>query len=1038
VAELEIPDALREARTEVGFPETLTEIPPDIRDAGPGDLADLGWYPEPGEPGYPCVNGQDCNSGFCIQTPDGMYCTTTCQEECPFGWTCALHIPSRPDEIYICVPSTTDLCRPCMTNSECWANGVDAGQLCADYGPAGNFCGSPCLTDSDCPTGFMCHETDAVDGATAWQCVLKSGECKCNKWYSDEGAKTTCYAENEFGSCEGERACLAQGLSACSAKAPAAETCNGDDDDCDGDVDEGLDGAECLLTNPFGSCPGTTWCINGQVLCQGDEAMQELCDGKDNDCDGATDEGFPDTDDDGVADCLEVDKDGDAIPDVQDNCPSFFNPGQEDFDLDTIGDACDPDDDNDMVADVSDCAPFDADSYPEALETCDGIDNNCNYIVDEGFPDTDFDGWKDCVDDDDDNDDVPDNLDCEPLNPNIYPGADEVCDGLDNDCDETVDEGYGSTTCGLGGCKHTIDNCDNGVMKICNPFEGAAAELCDGKDNDCDGLFDEDLGWLECGIGQCKHNVPVCIGGEPNKCDPKEGASQEVCDGKDNDCDGEADEELGATTCGFGECEHTVDNCSKGVPQICNPFQGAQLETCDGEDNDCDGLADEDLGVATCGLGQCFHSVPKCVDGQPGDCDPLEGAQDEVCDGKDNDCDGKVDQELGLTYCGLGQCGHQVDNCSNGVTQVCDPLEGAGPETCDGVDNDCNGQVDEELGSVTCGLGQCEHTVDICVGGQLQQCNAFEGAQAETCDSLDNDCDGLLDEELGTTTCGQGECEHTIDNCQDGQLVQCDPFEGAVDEICDGKDNDCNGAADPKGSQGCEDYYLDGDSDGYGIGDPKCLCGAEAPYIVTLAGDCDDNNNQAYPAPHAVCGLDADCDGQFADVGEQCDDGNLNSGDGCDATCQLEAGLVLTGTANNGQFGYEGDPPFTIGTIPGKPGMKIVISKVGLCGDADCSAGPKRFVAVGGGLNFSWAAGQNQCDATHWLGCTQPTQGNGRGFVYADVVQTAAVGQSVDVKIDLNKDWDGHYCHDTDTEGNAYDDSGNNVSVRGWVLYHYE
>lgn len=76
------------------------------------------------------------------------------------------------------------------------------------------------------------------------------------------------------------------------------------------------------------------------------------------------------------------------------------------------------------------------------------------------------------------------------------------------------------------------------------------------------------------------------------------GPSIEVCDGRDNDCNGQIDEGLGQTTCGLGECAHTIDNCIAGRPQTCDPFEGAKTEICDGLDNNCDGTVDEDCTLA--------------------------------------------------------------------------------------------------------------------------------------------------------------------------------------------------------------------------------------------------------------------------------------------------------------------------------------------------------------------------------------------------------------------------------------------------------
>jgi len=153
-----------------------------------------------------------------------------------------------------------------------------------------------------------------------------------------------------------------------------------------------------------------------------------------------------------------------------------------------------------------------------------------------------------------------------------------------------------------------------------------------------------------------------------------EGAGQEACDGLDNDCDDQVDEveELGTSTCGLGECEHTVDNCKDGVPQVCNPLEGAQAETCDGLDNNCNGDEDENLGTTTCGLGECEHTVDNCKDGVPQTCDPVEGAQEEVCfDDLDNDCDGDIAddadcvlascQELHIDYPALDSGAYTID-----------------------------------------------------------------------------------------------------------------------------------------------------------------------------------------------------------------------------------------------------------------------------------------------------------------------------------------------------------------------------------------
>jgi hypothetical protein len=615
--------------------------------------------------------------------------------------------------------------------------------------------------------------------------------------------------------------------------------------DCDG------------LPDDLDNCPGVA---NPEQADTDSDSVGDACD-PDDDGDGVPDDpdncplvsnpGQQDLDADGVGDLCDGDLDGDGVLDGDDNCLLVANKAQSDNDKDGSGDECDPDDDNDTDPDIIDCAPMNPFVSHLATESCNEIDDDCDSIIDEEdadgcvlhYLDIDFDkygvtGQSKCLCAPDDLYTALDGGDCKPLDDSINPGQAELCNGSDDDCNGAVDEGFvdtdedGQANCidpddDDDGLSDDGDNCPLVVNEEQLDFDlDGLGDECDGDDDD-DGALDED---------DCQpHDADVFPG------------NQEICDGKDSDCNEEIDDGLGETTCGLGLCEHTVANCVNGEVQECDPLAGAQEEVCNALDDNCDGDVDEDFEVGVfciIGLGQCQdEGVTACLeDGSGVYCVAELGEEGiEFCNGKDDDCDGFTDEELGTTTCGLGECEHTIDNCVAGLDQVCDPLAGSVAEVCDGKDNDCNGEVDDELGMTTCGLGECEHSIDFCLDGQVQPCDAFEGAVDEECNTLDDDCNGEIDDGLGTTTCGLGKCEHTIDNCVAGEVQECDPMEGSIGEVCNNADEDCDGVIDNGVTEPCSTV---------------CEAGVKT-CVAGQFGDCD----AQIPVTEVCDKVDNDCDG---------------------------------------------------------------------------------------------------------------------------------------------------------------------------------
>jgi hypothetical protein len=258
----------------------------------------------------------------------------------------------------------------------------------------------------------------------------------------------------------------------------------------------------------------------------------------------------------------------------------------------------------------------------------------------------------------------------------------------------------------------------------------------------------------------------------------------------------------------------------------------------------------------------------------------------EVCDGVDNDCDFTVDEGNpgggGFCSTGLpGVCDPGTLFCTGGAL-VCEPDASGNPETCNGVDDNCDGSIDEGFGlgdACSAGTGECFATgVLVCSGdGTMSVCDAVPGTpQPEVCDGLDNDCDGVPDDGNpgGGASCStglSGVCEAGTLICTGGGLA-CVQDVGPTTEVCNGLDDDCNGAVDDNAADATY-WYADADSDTYGDASIWLLeCTQPMGYVANDL-DCDDSdplilacNTPVSPSPVVVTDPSGDASIEFPDV----------------------------------------------------------------------------------------------------------------------------------------------------------------------------
>ncbi|MBM4353341.1 MAG: hypothetical protein FJ109_06010 [Deltaproteobacteria bacterium] len=844
------------------------EVSPDFRTEPDELFVQPGCEPGTGCFGEKCHENSDCQSGWCIDHMGDGICTQTCTEECPQGFKCQQLGAAAPDLVFVCISDFANLCRPCQSSADCKAQ-AGAEDVCVGYGSEGSFCGGACKATQECPWGFSCKQAFTVDGIETMQCVADAGVCPCTARSVELALWTACEVSNAVGKCAGKRVCAEEGLSPCDAATPVEESCNGADDDCDGDSDEPAlvrgkltelcdDGNDCTedLCSGAAGCEHVALsdieCKDGNTCTVADHCQDGACVGKSVDCDDKN----PCTDDscDEAGGCINEPNlldcdDGDPCT-VADQCKSGNCTGFQ------VACDCESDSDCKVLEDGDVCngtlycdttaIPFHCAVAPASVKTCQqpaGVDAPCLAAA--------------C-------DPVTGMCSFEPANDG-GPCADDSACTLGDSCVAGQCSGGPAANCNDGNpC--TDDVCDpaGGCQHFPNGKSCSDGNVCTTGDLCNEGAC-VPSGELPCDDGNpCTDDTCIAAAGCQHV------SNQGPCDDGNACTTGDA--------CTAGQCKPTgIAFCDDGnacTADSCQPANGCFHQPMGGSCSDGNPCTIGDQ----CELGACKPGIPMaCDDGNActddscvqGKC--IHAPNQAVCDDGNACTKGDACSQGACAYVALTDC-NDDNTCTS---DICDPLKGClhllNSAPCDDGSACTTGDL--------CKLGQCAGTATL-------SCNDFNPCTDDSCDPKT----GCVFK-ANSAQCNDGNLCTSGDLCQEGKCVSgeavaCDDANVCTTDACDPKTgctfvhntNPCSDGSACTAADACQDgKCVPGPqitcNDGNSCTDDSCNAGAGCQFVPNSA-PCDDGN---------VCTIGDQCAaGKCGSTGSlDCDDANVCTTDAC-------------------------------------------------------------------------------------------------------------------------------------------------------------